>query len=83
MKFFQGKGCKKCQNLGFRGRVGIYEVMAISETLRKDILEAESISEYDIQKMAQKEGMLSMRQDGLLKAMEGITTLDEVLRVTK
>jgi len=83
MKFYKGKGCEKCQNLGYRGRIGIYEVMAISETLRKDILAAENISEYDIYKMAQKEGMLSMRQDGLLKAMEGITTLDEILRVTK
>ncbi|MFC1613595.1 GspE/PulE family protein [Patescibacteria group bacterium] len=83
MKFYKEKGCEKCQNLGYKGRIGIYEVMAISETLRKNILEAKNISEYDIYKMAQNEGMVSMRQDGLLKVIEGLTTLDEVFRVTK
>lgn len=83
IKFYRGGGCGKCQKLGYKGRVGIYEVMVVTEGLRKNILAAENISEYDIEKLAQQEGMLTMRQDGLLKAMEGITTLEEVFRVTK
>ncbi|OGF21742.1 hypothetical protein A2Y83_01240 [Candidatus Falkowbacteria bacterium RBG_13_39_14] len=83
IKFYKGKGCEKCQNLGYQGRVGIYEVMVINEEIKRCILEAKDISEYNIQKLGQKFGMLTMRQDGVLKAIEGITTLDEVFRVTK
>lgn len=82
-KFYYGSGCSECQNIGYKGRVGIYEVMIAREEIKKSILEAKNISEYDIQKMGQKDGMLTMRQDGLLKAIEGITTLEEVLRATK
>lgn len=81
--FYKGKGCEKCQNLGYKSRVGIYEVMVINEDIKQCVLEAKDISEYNIQKLGQKFGMLTMRQDGVLKAIEGITTLDEVFRVTK
>lgn len=83
LKFYKGKGCAKCQNIGYKGRVGIYEVMVVNEEIRAKILEAKDISEYAIEQLAQKSGMLTMRQDGLLKAIEGVTTLDEVFRVTK
>lgn len=83
IRFYKGKGCPKCQNIGYKGRVGIYEVMVINEEIRAKILEAKDISEYKIEQLGQKAGMLTMRQDGLLKVIEGITTLEEVFRVTK
>ncbi|MFH1191954.1 MAG: GspE/PulE family protein [bacterium] len=83
IKFYKGRGCIKCQNIGYKGRVGIYEVMVITEEIRAKILEAKDISEYAIEQMGQKSGMLTMRQDGLLKVIECVTTLEEVFRVTK
>lgn len=83
IKFYKGEGCSKCQNLGYKGRIGIYEIMVVTEEIKQKILEAKDISEYTIQKVAQSFGMLTMRQDGILKVIDGITTLDEVLRVTK
>ncbi|MFH0854468.1 MAG: GspE/PulE family protein [bacterium] len=83
LKFYKGEGCEKCQNLGYMGRIGIYEVMVVDEEIKLCILEAKDISEYNIQKIAQKNGMITMRQDGILKAMEGITSLEEVFRATK
>ncbi|MFA6081889.1 MAG: ATPase, T2SS/T4P/T4SS family [Patescibacteria group bacterium] len=79
MKFYHGKGCDKCQN-GYRGRIGIYEVMAMSEKVEQ--LAIEKASAASIQAQAIKEGMITMKQDGLLKALIGMTTVDEVLRET-
>ena len=79
-KLFQGKGCKKCLNTGYLGRVGIYELLKISTTIRRLIMthsDAETINNQAI-----KEGMITLRQDGLKKAIEGITTVEEVLRVS-
>jgi len=83
IKFYKGEGCEKCQNLGYKGRVGIYEVMTMNNELKQAIIDAKDISEYSIQKTARKQGMLTMREDGVLKAMDGITTIDEIFRVTK
>ncbi len=81
-KFYHGKGCIACQNLGYKGRIGIYEVMAMNKDIEKLILSG-SASEYDFQDAAIKAGMVTMIQDGLLKAMDGITTVDEVFRVAE
>jgi type IV pilus assembly protein PilB len=78
--FYRGAGCASCNNTGMRGRVAIYEVMPISETLRDMILEEASTAE--LREQAQKEGMKTLRQAGLAKVVEGVTTLEEVLRVT-
>lgn len=78
-KFYKGKGCPSCKN-GFRGRVGIFEVLTMSETV-EDMVLAKKGSQ-DILLQAVKEGMITMKQDGLIKALKGITTVDEVLRVT-
>ncbi|MDY0110526.1 MAG: type IV-A pilus assembly ATPase PilB [Candidatus Krumholzibacteria bacterium] len=77
---FRGKGCEKCNGSGYAGRQGLYEVMPITPALRELILDRASTSE--IRKQAQKEGMLTLRQDGLVKIQKGITTIEEVLRET-
>ncbi|HWS48709.1 MAG TPA: GspE/PulE family protein [Candidatus Methanoperedens sp.] len=74
-------GCDKCNSTGYLGRIAIYEVMPITEKLSKLIVEKGSASQ--IQKEAIEEGMLTMKQDGYVKVLEGITTMDEVLRVAQ
>jgi type IV pilus assembly protein PilB len=78
--FYKGKGCQTCNFTGMKGRIAIYEVMALTEPLRNVILKGGTTSE--IREMAQSEGMKTLRQNGLLKVLEGTTTIEEVLRVT-
>lgn len=75
----KAKGCPKCNNTGYIGRTGIFEALKMSETLSKLIMDNATITQVNQQ--AIKEGMLSMVQDGFIKALEGITTMEEVLRV--
>ncbi len=81
-RFVRGKGCDECTHLGYRGRIGIYEVMTMNPDVEALILSGH-VSEYDMLKVAVKHGMVTMLQDGLLKAAEGITTVEEVFRVAK
>ncbi len=76
---YRGKGCDQCENTGYVGRVGIFEVLKVTEQIGRMILENRSATE--IEHVAVKEGMIKMIQDGYLKALEGITTIEEVLRV--
>lgn len=76
---FQPKGCNECGHLGYQGRLGLYEVLIVSDKIMKMILERSSST--DIEKQAIEEGMVTLKQDGYLKVLEGITTLEEVLRV--
>jgi len=80
MMFYKGKGCESCGNSGSRGRVGVYEVMMMSERLRDIILNGGSTD--DIRRQAIEEGMLSLRESALRKALIGLTSLEEVVRVT-
>lgn len=80
MMFFKGKGCETCNNSGSKGRVGVYEVMVMSERLRDIILNGGSTD--DIRRQAIEEGMLSLRESALRKALTGMTSLEEVVRVT-
>lgn len=82
LKFYKGAGCETCQGLGYKGRIGIYEVLIMSEEIEKVIL-SEKISEYEMQNIAVKQGMVTMVQDGILKALKGVTTIDEVFRVVE
>ncbi len=78
-KLFHGKGCPECLNTGYSGRLGIFELLILTPGVRKMIMdhsESPLIKEY-----AMKEGMKTLLQDGLNKAIEGITTVEEVLRV--
>jgi type IV pilus assembly protein PilB len=78
--FKEGKGCVDCNNTGYKGRVGVYEVMPMSAKIRDQILDRASTS--DIKKTAVAEGMLTLRADGLVKLKKGITTAEEVLKET-
>ena len=81
LKLPKAVGCEKCNNTGYFGRIAIYEVMEISEKISKLIVEKTSASA--IQKQAMEDGMLTMKQDGYVKVLEGITTMEEVLRVAQ
>lgn len=76
----QPKGCKACNDTGYRGRVGIFEAIAVDEKTKRFLLSPEAPSSF--RKFAQEHGMIAMYQDGLLKVAEGITTLAELRRVT-
>jgi type IV pilus assembly protein PilB len=78
---FQGKGCPKCHRTGYSGRIGLYELVAVDDPLR-DIISANP-SIMQLRTYAGKKGLKSLRSDGLEKVREGLTTLDEVLRVSE
>ena len=80
VKLVKGAGCPTCNNTGYKGRIGLYEVMEVSETLRELILCGASALE--LRKQAADDGMISLRQSGLRKIMNGITSVEEVVRET-
>lgn len=81
MKFFAPKGCTECDNIGYRGRVGLYEVMRMNNEIRRLIIQ--QASSLDIEKAAIKGGMVNLEQMGIIKALKGETSLDEVYSVAK
>jgi type IV pilus assembly protein PilB len=76
----KGKGCDKCNQTGYKGRVGLYEVMEIAEELRELILVG--ASGLELRRKAIEEGMITLRQSGLRKVQGGMTTVEEVVRET-
>lgn len=81
LTLYRGKGCKECGDSGFLGRVGIFEVLPVSDQIGRLILSHTDATE--VEKKAVEEGMITMKQDGYLKAAEGVTTIEEVLRVAQ
>lgn len=81
LEFYKGKGCAKCMKTGYRGRVGIYELLTPDDTIR-NLMIAKASTE-DIRKQAIAAGMVTLQQDGVDKIKKGITTVEEVLRVTR
>ncbi|MCK4303325.1 MAG: Flp pilus assembly complex ATPase component TadA, partial [Candidatus Eisenbacteria sp.] len=79
-EYYKAVGCAACHDTGYRGRTGFYEVMPISGTIREMIIKQSSTPE--IKRQALKEGMISLRMDGLLKLKTGITSAEEVLKET-
>ena len=79
MAFFGPGSCEKCTD-GYQGRIGIYEVITVSESIAQ--LAIKQATGAEIETLARKEGMLSLRQDGILKALEGLTSIDEVIQAT-
>ena len=77
MVFWKGKGCETCHGIGYKGRIGIFEIFRKNSDIEKIILSG-SLSEYAIQEIAVKQGMITMIQDGILKAIKGITSPEEV-----
>ena len=78
-KFFVAAGCTACNNTGYRGRIGIHEVLVPNQELREGILKRMSTAE--IKKLAVQSGMTTMIQDGFQKAKAGVTTIEEVLHI--
>jgi type IV pilus assembly protein PilB len=76
----KGSGCERCNNTGYKGRVGLYEVMEISEELRELVLVG--ASGLELRRKAVDEGMITLRQSGLRKVKDGMTTIEEVVRET-
>ena len=81
LKFFKGAGCDKCRKEGYKGRIGAFEVLKISDNIAKLINNKATSAEIEAEGI--KEGMTTMLEDGLIKAAQGITTIEEVMRVTK
>ena len=78
--FYKGTGCSSCGDTGYRGRAGLYEVMALTPALRRMILQGGSADE--LKEKAIEEGMLTLRMDGIMKLRKGITTLEEIVKET-
>jgi type II secretory ATPase GspE/PulE/Tfp pilus assembly ATPase PilB-like protein len=81
IKFYIGAGCEKCFDTGYRGRIGIYELMIIDEQIREMIYQKESAGA--IKKKAISLGLQTLRMDGARKVAQGVTSIAEVLRVTQ
>ncbi len=81
LRLYKGAGCKLCNNTGFHGRIGVFEILEMSENIKQLILKRASSEE--IVKQAKSEGMTTMMEDGIEKVLNGLTTLEEVLRVTR
>ncbi|MBN1779248.1 MAG: type II/IV secretion system protein [Candidatus Buchananbacteria bacterium] len=81
IRIYHGKGCSVCGNTGYHGRLGIFEVMPITETLRELIMQR--VDADQIRDQAKKEGMKTMIEDGISKVLAGLTTIEEVLRATR
>jgi type IV pilus assembly protein PilB len=81
VKLYKGQGCQECGNSGYQGRIGIFEVIPVTEKVQALILQRSPASE--IEKQAKADGLISMKQDGYLKVLEGVTTIEEILRVAQ
>jgi type IV pilus assembly protein PilB len=79
--FMKGKGCNYCNKTGYRGRMAIFELMTMSPQVREMTFKGESL--LNIRKVARKQGMRTLFEDGIIKVLRGVTTLDEVLRITQ
>ncbi len=78
--FYKGKGCDNCLKTGYKGRVGLIEVLSFSPNIKTLILN--NAQEYKLREEARREGMMTLRENGIKSALDGVTTLDEILRVT-
>jgi len=82
LKFYESNGCDKCNGLGYAGRIGIFELLPMSVELQK-LVSREDITVQELQDAAHKSGMITMEEDGLLKAIDGTTSLSEVMKAIK
>lgn len=80
-QFYEAVGCPECDNIGYKGRVGIYEILEITHNIKKMILDGASATM--INEVAINDGMISLEQDGIIKALNGVTTLEEVYSAAK
>jgi len=81
LTFYRGKGCDLCNNVGYKGRTGIFELLLMSEEIR--VLIIGRAPTKDIRAKAREQGMRTMREDGLEKIYQGITTIEEIVKATQ
>jgi type II secretory ATPase GspE/PulE/Tfp pilus assembly ATPase PilB-like protein len=81
VRLYHGKGCDACHGTGYQGRIGVFEVMVFDDALRDAVAREEHAQV--IETLAQKEGMQTMLEDGISKMKQGLTTLEEVIRISK
>jgi len=79
IQLYRSTGCAHCNGTGYKGRLGIYEIMPVTEAIERLIVERKSADE--LMRVAMAEGMISLRQDGLERALQGVTTVEEISRV--
>lgn len=78
---YKGKGCPICNQTGYNGRIGIFEILVVSEAIKKLI--TEKVDSNVIQDKAKEEGMVTMMENGLLKVQQGLTTIEEIVRISE
>jgi type II secretory ATPase GspE/PulE/Tfp pilus assembly ATPase PilB-like protein len=78
---FHGKGCDRCRKTGYAGRLGIYELLVMDDSLRDLVTANPDVTQ--LRKLCRERGLVSLREDGFDKAKKGLTTVDEILRVTE
>lgn len=81
VELYQGKGCKECSGRGFKGRVAVYEILEFDDDIRKAITSSK-FSEVMLREVVREKGISNLRQEGLRKVIDGITTIEEVLQKT-
>ena len=81
LMIYEPQGCKKCSMRGFSGRIGVFEILTMTDELAD--LVVKDPQEQKIAKIAFDQGMITMRQDGILKVLDGVTTIEEILRVAE
>lgn len=77
--FYKGVGCKRCRNTGYAGRLGVHEILVVNDEIRDAVVAGASVGE--IKRLGDENGMITLRQDGLRKVREGITTIEEVMHI--
>ena len=81
VKFYKGKGCDKCNHTGYKGRLGIHEILEMTPEVSEMVMQHKSTQEIEV--TSESQGMLFMWEDGFIKAAKGVTTVDEIVRVSK
>ena len=81
VQLFRGKGCSTCKQTGYKGRVGIFELLPMTDEIKNLIASRAAV--HVIREAASKSGMRTLRDDGAAKALAGVTTIEEVIRVTQ
>ncbi len=81
-KFYRSKGCSKCNNIGYKGLLGLYEILEMNPAIQAAIIN-KNISDQELEKIAVENGMITIIQDGILKALAGLTSIEEIFRVAK
>jgi type IV pilus assembly protein PilB len=79
-RFFYGRGCNRCNNTGYRGRLGLFEIMTFNEEIRHLVMDRASTNV--LRDAAVKDGMVQLRQNGLTAIFDGVTTIDEIVKST-